>query len=164
MNTFRAILPCAGTAGGVAPHACAAGRPIVVCGRPERGGEARRGTCLAAPSAAASAITNLNPVERGFSRAICPDAFFDGRRLAASGIAADKSGKLQVQPPISFLGRARFQLRQKSLRCAADGFHDPISFRDAPAFQRQNITERIPHDAKSGTRPRNLTARQGNAY
>src|SRR5690606_25422750 len=86
---------------------------IVARGGPDRGGESRRGTILAAPRAAASAFLNFNPVERGF-RAIFPDAFFDGRRLAASG-AVDKAGTLKVQPPISFLGLGRaFEPRKQS--------------------------------------------------
>lgn len=114
---------------------------VIVCtgGPAKRGGEARRGTCLAAPSAAASAISNLNPVERPFRVAICPDAFFDGRRLAASGIAADKSGKLQVQPPISFLGLGRaLQPLQKPACCRAYRFH-PRSSLVAPASYEQEI-------------------------
>lgn len=113
---------------------------VIVCGdlNAKRPGEATRKQPLPAERQRLGAIDNLNSVERGFSRAICPDAFFDGRRLAASGITADKSGKLQVQPPISFLGRARFQLRQKSLRCAANGFHVNHSFRDASACQVQS--------------------------
>lgn len=42
--------------------------------------------------------------------------------------------------------------------------HVRNSLRSASAFHEQKNTEGIPYDAKSGTRPGNLTARQGNAY
>lgn len=115
---------------------------IVVAGGPERGGEARRGTCLAAPSAAASAIINsishregLGPI---FAHAVVPVR----RAVRASTMAVHTMGRIlnRDRKPArnSFFGRARFQLRQKSPRCASDGFHVNRSFHDAPACQVQS--------------------------
>lgn len=134
MNTIRAnLLPCAGTAGGVPVHPHAAGRHVIICGDliARRPGEATRNHPLPAERLRRGAFAILNTVERGF-RAIFPDAFFDGRRLAASGNTG-RSRKLQVQPPISFLGSARVQACKQSSRRIANRFHVQNSLPDAHA-------------------------------
>lgn len=121
--------------------------------------------------------------ERGAYRAsaICYGAVFPVRRTVcainvraghtlpgSSSIHDTKSVRMNFSRPLrrpgSLLpfGDARFQACQQSSRCVANRFQVPISFRGALASQEQEITERIPDDAKTGARPRNLTAREGN--
>lgn len=113
---------------------------VVVCGdlSARRPGEATRNHPLPAERLRRGAFAILNPVERGF-RAIFPDAFFDGRRLAASGHTG-RSRKLQVHPPISFLGFGRaLQPRKQSRSGLAQTLHLPISFQTASASYEQEI-------------------------
>lgn len=123
---------------------------IVVAGGPERGGEARRGTCLAAPSAAASAISeffSLTRVSRSAAqtagrREVVTDRIRVRRGPAFGGIWKNVRTFRLLNPArnlILGLGRA-FQPSEQSPRGLTDGFHDQISFRDAPASEMQEIT------------------------
>jgi len=120
---------------------------IVARGGPDGRERATRNHPLPAERLRRGAFAILNTVERGF-RAIYPDAFFDGRRLAASGYTS-RSRKLQVQPPIYFpgLGRA-LQPREQSRSGLTQTLHLPRSFRDAHAFHEHLATEGIAACAK----------------
>lgn len=109
-------------------------RPVIICaGGPDGGGKARRGTSLAAPSAAASAISNFR--HAGRASAICGADVFSraegfGGRQATTG----------HRSPINSLGLGRaFQPLQKPARAFANTLHLPNSLQTASASYEQEI-------------------------
>lgn len=146
----------------------------------KRGGEGR-GNQLASPYAAAAATIFNSCRERGAytASAIFHGAVFPVRRTVGAIPALDgqplPGSPLHDAKPVRYNSCRPFEASgslisgshlalapfHQSLRNRAYPFHLPISFRDALASQEQEITERIPDDAKTGARPRNLTARDG---
>lgn len=120
--------------------------------------------------------------ERGAHRAsaICYGAVFPVRRTVcainvraghtlpgSSSIHDTKSVRMNSRRPFGAGNRIPGSLPRvhdcsQSSHVVCPFTHDHNSFRDALASQEQEITERIPDDAKTGARPRNLTARDGN--